>query len=96
MLRLKFPYSISQPHSELSCAWSPSISSQHADREKADAEQDKRTMVHEGEGGGGYEVPRITMRIENLDSDRDFVQEQPSQVSFAIPLSCSVRGDKRC
>ena len=49
-----------------------------------------------GEGGGGYEVPLVTMRIENLDSDRDFVQEQPSQVSFAIPLSCAVRGDKHC
>ena len=49
-----------------------------------------------GEGGGGYKVPLITMLIENLDSDRDFVQEHPSQVSFVIQLSCSVRGDMRC
>ena len=62
----------------------PSKSGQHADVEKADEEPDKRAKVHAEEG---YEVPQVTMRMENLDSDEDFVQDQPCQVSFAVQLS---------
>ena len=61
----------------------PSKSGQQADVEKADDEPDKRAKVHAEEG---YEVPQVTMRMENLDSDEDFVQEQPVQVSFAVLL----------
>ena len=52
--------------------------------EKADEEPDKRAKVHVEEG---YEVQQVTTRMENLDSDEDYVQEQPCQVSFAVLLS---------
>ena len=44
--------------------------------------EDKRKKVHDE----GYEVPRVSMRMENVDSEfqmRDFEQPSPSQLAFA-------------
>ena len=36
-----------------------------------------------------YQVPQVTMSMENLDSDEDFVQQKQCQDISAVPLSCS-------
>ena len=56
----------------------PAVSGQNA--EVGDVEEEKRKKVH----AEGYEVTRVTMRMETVDSDEDFDQPPPSQVAFAL------------
>ena len=48
--------------------------------EVGDVEEEARKKVHDE----GYEVPRVTMRMETVDSDEDFEQPPPSQVAFTL------------
>ena len=56
----------------------PAVSGQNA--EVGDVEEKKRKKVH----AEGYEVPRLTIHMETVDSDEDFEQPPPSQVAFAL------------
>ena len=56
----------------------PAVSGQNM--EVGDAEEEARKKVHKE----GYEVPRVTMRMETVDSDEDFEQPPPSQVAFTL------------
>ena len=48
--------------------------------EVGDVEEEARKKVLEEV----YEVPRVTMRMETVDSDEDFEQAPPSQVAFTL------------
>ena len=54
------------------------VSGQNA--EVGDVKEEKCKKVH----AEGYEVPRVTMHMETVDSDEDFEQPPPSQVALAL------------